>query len=387
MIDVIIVGCGITGITLAERISNMLGKSVLIIEQRNHIGGNCYDTYNSDGVLFHPYGPHIFHTDNECVWNYLSEFTDWHVYQHEVLCLISGKLVPVPFNLDSIRLLFPESLAVSLEEKLIRRYGFDARVPISKLMNTDDSELEFLADYIKKKVFEGYTRKQWGIGPDELDPEVTGRVPVVVSRDNRYFADKYQALPQNGYTWLFEKMLDNPNIKILLQTSYKDVLHYDEAENEWFFLGQKFKGNIIYTGMIDHFFNYCYSELPYRSLIFSYNTHDDYPCQKAAVVNYPENYNFTRKTEYRRLTGQQALKTIVATEYPGEYCRGGKEFNKPFYPFFDHNSRLIYQKYKSKAASVKNFYLAGRLADYKYLDMDDAVENALNIFEIIKNNE
>lgn len=222
-VDWLIVGAGFAGGTLAERIASQLGKKVLVVDRRRHIGGNAYDYYDEHGILVHKYGPHIFHTNSKKVWNYLSQFTEWRPYYHRVLAVVEGQLVPVPFNLNSVRLLFPPRMAERLEEKLISTFGYGARVPILRLRQKEDEDLRFLADYVYKHVFEGYTLKQWGMRPEELNSSVTARVPVLVSRDDRYFQDTYQAVPKHGYTRLFEHLLAHPNIKVLLGSDWKEL--------------------------------------------------------------------------------------------------------------------------------------------------------------------
>lgn len=251
-VDWLIVGAGFTGAVLAERIASQLDQKVLVVEKRNHIGGNAYDYYNEHGVLVHKYGPHIFHTNSKKVWDYLSQFTEWRPYYHRVLASVEGKLVPVPFNLNSLYALFPPKYAERLEEKLICTYGFGVKVPILKMKEAKDEELRFLADYIYKNIFYGYTIKQWELTPEELDPSVTGRVPVYISRDDRYFQDTYQAMPKQGYTAMFGRILSHKNIKVLLNTDYREIVR------EICF------NRMIYTGPIDVYFDYMHGSLPYR---------------------------------------------------------------------------------------------------------------------------
>jgi UDP-galactopyranose mutase len=224
-VDWLIAGAGLTGCVLAERLATQLGQKVLIVEKRDHIGGNTYDYYDEHGVLVHKYGPHVFHTNSPKVWSYLSEFTAWRPYEHKVLASIDGKLVPVPFNLNSLHALFPSTYATKLETLLIERYGYGVNVPILRMREGSDGELHGLADYIYEKVFYGYTTKQWELKPDELDASVTARIPVAVSRDDRYFQDRFQAMPAQGYTAMVSRILAHPNIKVLLKTDYKEIAH------------------------------------------------------------------------------------------------------------------------------------------------------------------
>ncbi|NNV08006.1 UDP-galactopyranose mutase [Geobacillus sp. C56-T2] len=378
MFDYVIIGTGFAGSVLAERIATQLNKKVLMIEKRNHIGGNAYDSYDSQGILIHNYGPHIFHTKVKKVWDYLSNFTEWHLYHHKVLGVIDGKKVPIPFNLNSIHQVFPKSLAERLEKKLIENFGYNKKVPILKLREVEDPDLKFLADYIYEKVFLGYTTKQWGVTPEELDPSVTGRVPVYISRDDRYFQDPYQGMPKEGYTKLFERMLDHENIKILLNTDYKEVLQFNFETGEASLFGQKFNGKIIYTGPIDYFFDYKFGQLPYRSLNFVFEQFNQEKVQEVGTVNYPNDYNFTRITEFKHLTNQSSDKTTTVKEFSQEYIPGE---NIPYYPIKNENNLELYRLYKEEARKYDNLIFIGRLAEYQYYDMDMVVAKALRVFE------
>ncbi len=362
---ILIVGAGITGITLAERFASK-GSKVLLIEKRDHIGGNCYDYKDKNGILIHKYGPHIFHTDYKDVWNYISKFTDWIYYQHKVLGLIDGRLAPIPFNLNTLYELFPLKFAQKLEEKLIQKFGYNKKVPILELKKTKDKDLKFLADFIYEKIFLHYTEKQWGLKPEEIDASVTARVPVVISRDDRYFQDKYQGMPKDGYTKMFEKMLKNENITIQLNTNYKKIknkIKYDF---------------LFYTGPVDEFFNYKFGNLDYRCLKLDFQTLNQESYQPSAVVNYPNNYDFTRIIEFKKLTQQNHRKTTIGIEYPG---------NEGFvaYPVLDERNKKLFQKYLKEAEKLKkqNIYFAGRLAEYKYYNMDEAVKSSLDLFNKI----
>lgn len=289
--DIVVIGAGFSGSVIAERFASLSNKKVLVIDKRDHVGGNAYDKLDATGVMIHQYGPHIFHTVYPEVWQYLSKFTDWNIYYHQVLGVIEGKKVPIPFNLNTLAALFPKSLAERLEQKLIAQFGFGKKVPILDMKKTDDADLKLLADYVYEKVFLNYTLKQWGMKPEELSPTVTARVPVFLSRDDRYFQDRYQGMPKNGYTAVFEKMLDNKNIKVLLNTEFEKVrgeLEYDQ---------------LIYTGQVDAFYAHQFGKLPYRSLEFRLeNLRQEY-FQEVGTVNYPNEYDFTRITEYKILTG------------------------------------------------------------------------------------
>ena len=378
MFNYVIIGSGFSGSVIAERIANVLNKKVLIIEKRNHIGGNCYDYKDENGIIVHKYGPHIFHTNYKEVWDYLFNFTEWRIYHHKVLAFVDGKKIPIPFNLNSLYEVFSPSLAKRLEDKLLSKYKHGAKVPILELRKTNDQDLKFLANYIYKKIFVNYTAKQWGRKPEEIDPEVTARVPVVISRDNKYFTDKYQGVPKEGYTKIFERMLAHPNIKILLNTNFKEVLKVDLESRKIYFLGQEFKGKVIFTGMIDELFDYKFGVLPYRSLNLKFETIEKEYFQEVAVVNYPNDYDFTRITEFKHIHPVETKKTIILKEYPKSY-EAGKDI--PYYPIFAEEARERYNKYKELAKKFDNLILVGRLAEYRYYDMDEAVKRALEVFE------
>jgi UDP-galactopyranose mutase len=374
----IIIGAGFAGSVIAERIANVLNEKVLIIEKRDHIGGNCYDYKDKNGILIHKYGPHLFHTDYKEIFDYLSNFTDWHIYHHKVLAFIDGKKVPIPFNLNTLYMVFPEILARRIEEKLLNRYPYNSKVPILDLKKEEDEDLKLLANYIYEKVFLNYTAKQWGLKPEDIDPEVTGRVPIYISRDERYFTDRYQAVPVEGYTKIFERMLNHPNIKLMLNTDFKEVMEIDLENKKIYFLGQEFKGKVIFTGMIDELFEYKFGALPYRSLDLKFKALERDYFQEATVVNYPNDYDFTRITEFKHIHPVESKKTVILKEYPKAY-QAGKDI--PYYPVFKEESKELYNKYRKLSDGFENLILAGRLADYRYYDMDDIVKRALEVFE------
>lgn len=366
-VDYLIVGAGFSGSILAERIANELNKKVLIVDRRNHIGGNAYDFYDENGILVHRYGPHIFHTNSKKVWDYLSRFTQWRIYYHKVLAVVEGKKIPVPFNLNSLYLIFPPKYAEKCEKLLIETYGYGTKIPILKMLENSQKELKELANFIYENIFLGYNLKQWGLKPEELDPSVTARVPVFISRDDRYFQDKYQGIPSQGYTKMFENMLNHPNISILLNVDYKEIIEDVKFDR------------MIYTGPIDYFFDYIYGALPYRSLKFEFKTLSQEFYQEVAQVNYPNDYDFTRITEFKHMTGQKLDKTTIAFEYPETYR---PEENEPYYPVPKDENLEIYSKYTKEVKKLSNIvYFVGRLADYKYYNMDQIVARALNVFE------
>ena len=378
MFNYIIVGAGFAGSVIAERIANVLNKKVLIIEKRNHIGGNCYDEKDGNNILIHKYGPHLFHTDFKEVWDYLSNFTEWNIYNHKVLAYLDGKKVPIPFNFNTLYEVFPQSLAKKLEQKLLERFKYSTKISILELKKVEDKDLQFLASYVYEKVFLNYTAKQWNKKPEEINEEVTARVPVFIGKDDRYFYDKYQVVPKDGYTNIFKRMLNNKNIKLLLNTDFKEILEIDLGNKNISLLGQEFKGKLIFTGMIDELFNYKFGELPYRSIKTKFETIDKEYFQEVATVNYPNDYDFTRITEFKHIHPVETKRTTILKEYPQEY-----KINKniPYYPLFTKKNQEKYNKYLDYALRFKNIVLVGRLAEYKYYDMDDIVKRALEVFE------
>jgi len=378
MLDYLIIGAGFAGSVIAERIANILGKKVLIIEKRNHAGGNCFDFQNSYGIITHKYGPHIFHTNYSDVFRYLSNFTDWNIYYHKVLVSVDGKKIPLPFNFNSIEQLFPQYLARRFEKKLLNKYKYGEKVPILEIKRENDADLVFLANFIYNKIFKNYTAKQWNTKPEYLDTQVTDRVPILIGKDNRYFNDVYQVIPSEGYSRIFERMLSHPNIKIMLNTDFKEVLHIDLESKKIYFLGKEFEGKVIFTGMIDDLLNHVLGILQYRSLDLRFENLDVDYFQKVATVNYPNEYDFTRITEFKHIHPCNSKKTVILKEYPKEY-ESGKDI--PYYPMLDRRNIEVYNKYKEISDTFSNLLLVGRLAEYKYYDMDDIIKKALDTFE------
>ncbi|MEO8072399.1 MAG: UDP-galactopyranose mutase [Acidobacteriota bacterium] len=354
MFDYLIVGAGFAGSVLAERLANGSDKKILMCDKRSHIAGNAFDFYNDDGILIHKYGPHIFHTNSLEVFEYLSRFTEWREYQHRVLASVDGMFVPMPINLDTINKLYGLNLTSFEVEDF-----FESKAEKCETVRTsEDVVVSKVGRELYEKFFRNYTRKQWGLDPSELDASVTSRVPTRTNRDDRYFTDSYQAMPKYGYTRMFEKMLDNPNIKIMLNCDYREIadqIRYKE---------------MIYTGPVDSFFNYRYGKLPYRSLEFKHETHDNEKFQDAPVVNYPNDQAFTRITEFKYLTGQEHKKTSIVYEFP-------QAAGDPYYPIPRKENAEIYAKYKTLADARSDVHFVGRLATYKYYNMDQIVAQAL----------
>ena len=357
MFDYLIVGAGFAGSVLAERLANGSNKKVLICDRRPHIGGNAYDHYNEDGILVHKYGPHIFHTNSREVFDYLSRFTEWRQYEHRVLASVDGQLVPIPINLDTINKLY----GLKLTSFEVEEFFSKVAEPVEQVRTSEDVVVSKVGRELYEKFFRNYTRKQWGLDPSELDASVTSRVPTRTNRDDRYFTDTYQAMPLHGYTRMFEKMLDSPNIKIMLNCDDRELageINYRE---------------MIYTGPVDAFFDYRYGKLPYRSLEFKHETHSAVQFQPAPVVNYPNEHAHTRVTEFKYLTGQEHSKTSVVYEFP-------QSEGDPYYPVPRKENAEVYAKYKALADATPGVHFVGRLATYKYYNMDQIVAQALTVY-------
>lgn len=359
--DFLIVGAGFSGATLAERLARKSGKDVLLVDRRPHIGGNAYDRYDEAGILIHQYGPHIFHTNSKQVFDYLSHFTDWRAYQHRVLASVDGQLVPIPINLDTINQLYGTSLSSAGLNEFFASVA-EKREPIR---TAEDVVVSKVGRELYEKFFKNYTRKQWGIDPSELEPTVTARIPVRTNRDHRYFTDIYQAMPRHGFTRMFERMLDHPKIKVLLNTDYREVLKMIPYEK------------MIYTGPIDEFFDFRFGKLPYRSLDFRFETHAVPRYQTGPVINYPNEFAYTRVTEFKYLTGQEHPCTTIVYEYP-------QDAGDPYYPVPRAENLELYREYKALGDQLPNVYFSGRLATYKYYNMDQVVAQALSLYSEIE---
>ncbi|MBR3497773.1 MAG: UDP-galactopyranose mutase [Selenomonadaceae bacterium] len=375
MFDAVIIGAGFTGAVLAERFASR-GEKVLVVERRKVVSGNCYDEVDANGILIHKFGPHIFHTDDARVWKYLSRFTEWQIYFHRVKAVVDGKPVPIPFNLNTLREVFPKNLADKLEAALLKNFEYGKKIPILELKKSADADLQFLADFVYEKIFLHYTEKQWGLSPEKISGAVTARVPIFVGRDDRYFNDRFQGVPKRGYTRLAENILDHKNIKLLLNADFHDVMAL--RGEEIFLFGQKFGGRVIYTGQLDELFDKKFGALPYRSVAMKFETIDAEKFQSAPSVNYPNNYNFTRITEFKNIHPAHTPRTTILKEFPQEYVAGE---NEPYYPIFTEEARAAYEKYSAELSKFKNITAVGRLAEYRYYDMDDAVKRALEIFD------
>ena len=360
--DYLIVGAGFAGSVLAERLASQHGARVLLIDRRPHIGGNAYDEPNEAGILYHKYGPHIFHTNSEQVVDYLSQFTEWRPYEHRVRALVRGKLVPIPINRTTLNKLFDLDLQT---DEQAADYLASRAEPVDEIRTSEDVVINAVGQELYELFFRGYTRKQWGLDPSELDKQVTSRIPTRTNTDDRYFSDTFQAMPVNGYTAMFEKMVDNPLIEVRTGVDFRDVRDEVDAEH------------IIYTGPIDEYFGFRFGKLPYRSLKFDHQTLEQEQFQDVAVVNYPsEDVPFTRISEYKHLTGQEAPVTTVTYEYPSAE-------GDPYYPIPRPENQALFKHYEALADATDNVTFVGRLATYRYYNMDQIVGQALATFRRI----
>lgn len=381
--DVIVVGAGFAGAVSARRFAES-GKKVLVLEKRSHIGGNAYDWMDENQVMRHEYGPHIFHTNSEEVVKFLSQFTEWYPYEHRVIGYVQGKFVPIPFNLTSIEMVFLKEQAEHLKAALIGAYGMEKKVPILELRKNPDPQIQQLADFIFENVFQYYTMKQWGLTVDQIDPAVTARVPVLVSYDDRYFQNTFQKMPKKGYTEIFRNMLKHPNIEVRLSVDALTLLKPVPDNGTILFDGEEFRGPVIYTGLTDALFGYALGELPYRSLNFDVQRKEG-TYQPATTVNYPTpeaQHAYTRITEYKHMMETPPEQyTTIAVEYPLPYDRRGTLGRIPYYPVFTEENQKKYDEYAALAAKIPNLHLLGRLAEYRYYNMDAIVLQALQAFQ------
>jgi UDP-galactopyranose mutase len=357
MFDYMIVGAGFAGSVLAERLAADAGKKVILLDRRPHIGGNAYDCYDEEGILIHRYGPHIFHTNSRDVFDYLSRFTEWRQYQHRVLASVDGALVPMPINLDTINQLY----GLNLNSAQLTEFFAAQAERRESVKTSEDVIVSKIGRELYEKFFRNYTRKQWGLDPSELEAMVTARVPVRTNRDDRYFTDSYQAMPRRGYTRLFERMLAHPNIKVLLNCDYREVQKVIPHRH------------LIYSGPVDEYFDFKFGKLPYRSLRFQSETLNKPQHQPVAVINYPNDYAYTRVTEFKHLTGQEHAKTSLVYEYP-------QSEGDPYYPVPQPQNAELYKKYEALADATPNVQFVGRLGTYKYYNMDQVVAQALTLY-------
>lgn len=362
---ILVVGAGISGTVIANKYSLHKDVKITVIDRLDHIAGNCFDYRDENGIMIHKYGSHIFHTSEKDVWNFLRQFTGFNTYMHRVVAVIEGNELPIPFNFNTIQMAFPKTLADRIEYKLLSKFQYGTKIPIKDFMEQDDEDLRFLAQYIYENVFLHYTEKQWGKDPSQIDGAVTARVPVYLSRDNRYFQNTYQGIPLEGYTAMIQKMLDRPNIAVKLNTDAKeyDFSQYDE---------------VFFTGAIDELMDYQLGQLPYRSVHFELETYDREHYQSGAAVNYPNNYDFTRIHEYKYYLNDKSSKTVIAKEYSEDFVPGK---NDRYYPVPSDENTSLYNRYLALAKEkYPNVHFLGRLGDYRYYDIDKAIKRALDLY-------
>ena len=361
MYDFLIVGAGFAGSILAERLARDAGKKVLLVDRRPHLAGNAYDHPDASGILVHKYGPHIFHTNSKEIFEYLSQFTAWRNYEHRVMAQVEGKLLPIPINLDTVNQLY----GFKLDSAGLEKFFESVAEKVDPIRTSEDAVVSTVGRDLYEKFFRGYTRKQWGLDPSELSSQVTARIPVRTNRDSRYFTDTYQSMPLHGFTRMFENMLDHDNITIQLGTDYREIK--DTVPHR----------EMIYTGPIDEYFNFRYGKLPYRSLEFRHETHEVEVFQPGPVINYPNDHDYTRVTEFKYLTGQKHPKTSIVYEYP-------QAEGDPYYPIPRPQNAELNGKYQALVDETAGLYFVGRLASYKYYNMDQVAGQALTLYSKIR---
>lgn len=374
MEKIFVVGAGLSGATIARLFAES-GYDVTVIDRRTTIGGAAYDCVDKNGIMIQPYGPHIFHTDEKRVFEFLSRFTEWYEYKHKVLAYIKGKIVSLPINLSSLYTLFPKTKAQRIEKALKENFGDGAAVPILELKKNTDPVLKDFAEFVYKNVYYIYTKKQWGLKPEELSVEVMTRVPVCVSENACYFSDKYQFMPKNGFTEMVTNILKHPNIKLKLKTDAEKHLYFKDGKI--YFDGKELEGKVIYTGRAEEIFGYKFGALPYRTLRFKFKTYNRPSYQDAAVVNYTANKRFTRVTEFTKFTCEKQAKTVIVKEFARRCGRN----DVPYYPIPTEKNLKLYAKYFDEAKNYPDLYLLGRLAEYRHINIDEAVLSAMKLFD------
>ena len=372
----VVVGCGISGAVFA-RILAEAGCQVEIWERRNHIAGNMHDYIDNHGILVHQYGPHIFHTSNEKVWKFVSRFEEWKPFKLVCGASWDGKYTPTAFNFTTIDVFYPEEQANRLKKKLLDAYPGKDSATVVEVLQNEDPDIKGFAEFLFQNDYAPYTAKQWGVSAAEIDPSVLKRVPIRFSYEEAYFNDTYEAMPVHSYTEMFENMLNHPNISVKLSVEAKEKIILDSDEIKCKDISEKVK--FVYTGALDELFDSKYGELPYRSLRFDWMYEDIDSLQEAPVVAYPKAKGYTRITEYKKLPVQNVKGTSYAIEYPLPYKSGQK--NEPYYPVLTDDSALRYQKYEKQAQKIGNLICCGRLANFKYYNMDQAINEAINIAE------
>ena len=380
--DVIVVGCGLSGAVAARYMAEVKKKKVLILERRNHIGGNMYDYKNDAGILVHQYGPHTFHTKKKELMDYMSRFAEWEDYKLTCGAVIDGKYTPTPFNFQTIDDFFDEEKAQQIKDAIHKYYKDQKFATVLELLQHEDAAIRGYAEFLFEKDYSLYTAKQWGVSPKEIDPSVLKRVPIRFNYEIGYFEDTYQVMPKHSYTEFFEQLLNCTGISVETSVDAKTRIRLNEETKKIEIDGKTFEGTVIYTGPIDELFECVYGKLPYRSLRFEWKTEAKESFQEAPVVAYPQEKGYTRITEYTKLPVQKVgKKTTYAVEYSLPYEPG--KTNEPYYPVLTEKSQQMYEQYQKLAGQYKNLYLCGRLADFKYYNMDEALERALTIVKEI----
>lgn len=381
--DMIVVGCGFCGSIIARLAAEECGKRVLILERRNHIAGNMYDELDENGFLIQKYGPHVFHTNEDRVFQFVSRFSKWSPYRLFYGVELDGKCIPAPFGFKAIRMLYPQEEAASLIESLKKCYPDRDSVPVLELMDCPEPRISAFAETLYQKNYRPYAAKQWNLDPQELDRSVVARMPIIFSERENYFNDKYEMIPEEGFTRFFQNMLSHDNIEICLNTDANQFLQIDLKEGTCRKDAEILSIPIVYTGALEDLFeNSC--PLPYRSLYFEYQTLNQNSYQPVTLLTYPQTHQYLRTTEFSKLTGQPLKdKTVVAFEYPVPYDKNACRGNEPYYPILTPGHIAQNNAYLSELKKVKNVFPCGRLADYKYYNMDQAVVRAFEVFHSI----
>ncbi len=373
----VVVGAGLSGATIARLLAEN-GKEVTVLDKRATLGGNAYDYVDKNGIIVQPYGPHIFHTKYKEVFDFLSRFTEWKKYEHCVLANVKGKVMPVPFNLNSLYVCYPKEKADRIKQVLTDEVGLGNDVPILSLKEHSNREIREFADFVYKNIFYKYTKKQWGMPPESLGEAVMNRVPVRVSEDGRYFMDDYQYMPAEGFSGMVNNMLRHPKIQLKLKTEAKK--YFNLQDGKIYRKGKEFDGTLIYTGRVEELFDYKFGALPYRTLKFKFKIKNRESYQSAAVVNYTASKRYTRISEFTKFTCDPKDKTVIVKEYPKKYR---KNKGIPYYPIPVSENLELYGKYVEEAKNYQNLMLLGRLANYEYINMDVAVKRAFELYEKI----
>lgn len=380
MYDVIVVGAGFAGTVLAKKFANQ-NKKVLVIEKRNHIAGNMYEQTLDNGVRIHKYGPHIFHTESKEIYDFINSNCELFFYEHKVIGNIDNKLVPIPFNYKSLEILFSKKESDEIKSKLSSEFKSESKISILDLIKSKDDTVKKFGEYVYEKVFVNYTAKQWDMPIENVDKSVINRVPVILGYDDRYFQDKYQFMPKNGYNEIFNNLLSNDNIDLMLNVDAKELIEL--KNNEIYYKGQKYNGTVIYTGPLDELLEYKYGALPYRSLKLEFEDLNQNYYQPTSVVNYPNTEKYTRITEFKYFSSDiNNGSTTILKEYPLTYNYLDKN-TIPYYSIINEENNCLYQKYSEEVKQYNNLYLCGRLAEYKYYNMDAVILRAFKLFEEI----